>query len=194
MNLQAEKLLKEEQEEIIRYGIARGKVILISTLITIMLGWILGVIWQSIIFWFSLGILRRYAGGYHADTEKSCFSISFVIVLASLFCIKEVSIGVELGIAIQTFCLLAIFFFFSVENKNHILDEDERREYGFRVKIIEIILYFIYIFLSLFGNQGAVISLGMANFVVTLSLFKKKKKNRKEINKVKKRLAEENCI
>ena len=38
------------------------------------------------------------------------------------------------------------------------------------------------IFLSLFGNQGAVISLGMANFVVTLSLFAGYVKNRKEIS------------
>lgn len=59
MNGKSEQILEEEREEIIRYGMKRGKVIIVSTLITILIGYFLGIPRQSIIFWFSLSILRR---------------------------------------------------------------------------------------------------------------------------------------
>lgn len=37
MNGKSEQILEEEREEIIRYGMKRGKVIIVSTLITILI-------------------------------------------------------------------------------------------------------------------------------------------------------------
>lgn len=63
-----EQFSEEETNQIIVYGIERGKVILITTLIALMLGYVLGIFFQGIIFGVCLSALRRYAGGYHADT------------------------------------------------------------------------------------------------------------------------------
>lgn len=62
MNTLKNQMSEEEQEEIIKYGTKRRITILLSTVITIMMGWFLGIAWQSIILWFSLSILRKYAG------------------------------------------------------------------------------------------------------------------------------------
>ena len=64
-----EQFSEEESNQIIAYGIERGKVILMTTLIALMLGYVFGVFFQGIIFWVCLSVLRRYAGGYHADTQ-----------------------------------------------------------------------------------------------------------------------------
>ena len=82
MSIQIEQLSEEEREEIINYGIRRSIVISISTIVTIMAGYLLGIVWQSIFFLFCFSALRKYAGGYHAECNcklqkfLSTFSIS----------------------------------------------------------------------------------------------------------------------
>lgn len=119
MDVQIEQMSEEDREELIRYGIKRGKVIFLSTLITILLGGFIGVFWQSVIFWLIISILRRYAGGYHSDTEKQCYIISFITVIIALFIIKLVSYSQEEIFLLQTISSLIIFFFAPVENINH---------------------------------------------------------------------------
>lgn len=43
MDLQTLQMTEEERQEIVHYGIKRGKVILISTMLTIMMGGVLGI-------------------------------------------------------------------------------------------------------------------------------------------------------
>lgn len=42
---------------------------------------------------------------------------------------------------------LAILILAPVENTNHILDEEEKRKYGIKGKVIASMLFFVYIFL-----------------------------------------------
>lgn len=178
MDVNLEQMSAEERKEIISYGMKRGKVILISTLLTIIMGGILGIFWQSVIFWFCLSILRKYAGGYHANTEKQCYVISFIIVLVSLLCIKIINYSVNWGILLHTISLLVIFFLAPVENVNHILDEEEKKKYGIRIRVIEGLLYAAHIFLYFTNMQYMTLPLVIANIVVAVSLFAGYKKSK----------------
>ena len=125
-----EELSECELNEIIEYGKWRGTIIFGSTLVAAVLSALMGIFIQGIIFWICLCALRRYAGGYHADTQKLCFVISFFVLLLSLAWIKSANnIGVS-KIIMQTIMLLIILFLAPVENKNHILDIVERQRYG----------------------------------------------------------------
>lgn len=170
MNVKIQQMSEEERIEIIKYGIKRGKIIFFSTLLTIMFGCLLGIAWQSVIFWFCLSILRKYAGGYHADTENRCYVISFIVVAVSLMCVKQINVSWMLGIVLQTISLLVILVLAPVENKNHILDEDEKKQYATRTRGIEMLLYFTYIFLC-FINRESAVAVGMANIAVAVSLL-----------------------
>lgn len=179
MDMGIELMSEEDKEELIRYGIKRGKVIFLSTLITILLGVFIGVIWQSIIFWLSLSILRRYAGGYHADTEKQCYIISFITVMLSILIIKLIKCsGIEL-IILQTVSSLIILFLAPVENVNHLLDVDERKIYGIRTRIILAVLYFVCISLYFISSFVFLRPIVMANLVVMISLIMGCRKNHK---------------
>ena len=171
MNGKSEQILEEEREEIIRYGMKRGKVIIVSTLITILIGYFLGIPRQSIIFWFSLSILRRYAGGYHADSEEKCYITSFAMVIISLFCIEMLNYKKEIGIILQTISLIIILFLAPMENKNNTLDDIEKKKYGIRTRIIGIGEYAISCLLYEMGYISEGFSIGVANFVVGLMLI-----------------------
>lgn len=179
MDIQVEQMSEKEREEIIRYGIKRGTVIFASTLITVLIGWILGIIWQGIIFWMSLSMLRKYAGGYHADTEKRCYVISFIVVVVSLFCIKLINYSEAWGIALQMLSLLVILFLAPVENKNHILDKDEKRKYGIKTKAMVIFICALYVYFYVLDKTGILISMEMACGVVAFSLIAGYEKNKR---------------
>lgn len=110
MSIQIEQLSEEEREEIINYGIRRSIVISISTIVTIMAGYLLGIVWQSIFFLFCFSALRKYAGGYHADTPIRCYFLSFITLFIALMGIKILQCDDNVGILIQTINLLIIIF------------------------------------------------------------------------------------
>ena len=61
MSIQIEQLSEEEREEIINYGIRRSIVISISTIVTIMAGYLLGIVWQS----------NKAFGGVKSEAKRS---------------------------------------------------------------------------------------------------------------------------
>lgn len=83
------------------------------------------------------------------------------------------------GIVLQTICLLIILFLAPLENKNHKLDEDKRKKYGIKARIVEILVFFVYTFLYLSNKQHIMISVGMANIVTSVSLIAGYAKNRR---------------
>lgn len=175
-----EELSERELNEIIEYGKWRSIIIFGSTLVAAVLSALMGVFIQGIIFWFCLCALRRYAGGYHADTQKLCFVISFFVVLLSLAWIRSANnIGVS-EIMMQTIMLLIILSLAPVENKNHILDIVERRRYGKKTRSIAMILYIIYFFLYLTDKYKFAIPIGVAFLVAVISLVTGILKNTKE--------------
>ncbi len=66
-----EHLSEKEQREIIKYGIERGKIIFASTAVVFVLGIFFNIAYQSMLFLFAFCSLRRYAGGYHANSQKN---------------------------------------------------------------------------------------------------------------------------
>lgn len=171
MNMRMDTISEEDRKEIIQYGIKSGKVFLISTLITIIIGCFFGVFFESIIFWFSFCLLRKYAGGYHADTEKRCYLISFIIVIISLLSIKKIVLDIMWGILTETIILFIIFFLAPIETENHCLDEDEKRKYAIKTKFIILNLYLVFITLLYFNKISIAISVEMANLIVAISLL-----------------------
>lgn len=166
-----EQFSEEETNQIIAYGIERGKVILITTLIALMLGYVLGIFFQGIIFWVCLSALRRYAGGYHADTQNRCYVISLIMVVLSLLSIRQIaSIGL-IGLLFQAKSLCTILFLAPVENQNRVLDKSEKKKYGVKTKSIAVFLSFTYVILYIVDKQEIAIPMGVASSVVAILLI-----------------------
>lgn len=169
MNL--EGLTESEVEEIVEYGIQRGKVALLSAFAAIALGGIMGIFVQGIIFWLSFCSLRRYAGGYHADTQNRCFVISFAVLCLAYLWIKEMGhIGIP-EFLVQSMMLLVILIFAPVENRNRILDENEKQKYGKKTKRRAVLLYFVYVAVSFAKMPVFAAPIEAAFGVVAISLI-----------------------
>lgn len=175
-----EHISEEERSEFVKYGMERGKTILMSIMVVLMLGYIFGILWQSIIFYISFSSLRRYAGGFHAESQGKCYVISLVTLIISLFCMKLANWSIGVNIFVQAICLALIFILAPVENQNRKLDDIEKKQYENKTRINAIVIFFICCFLYWEKNFYLSVPIVMAYIVVTFSLVAGHIKNAKE--------------
>lgn len=165
-----EGLSESEINEIVEYGIWRWKIITVFGSVAVIFSGLMGILTQGILFCICLCALRRYAGGYHADTQNRCFVISFIVLVLSLLWIKNTDNISIVGIVVQSVMLLILILLAPVENKNHTLDKREIQKYGKRTRITALILYSIYMLLYVLGKPTYAISIEATFAVVVISL------------------------
>ena len=99
------QVIAEEDKELYIYGffvlLSKGLFFLVSAFF----GGMLGVLWESIMFYIMFSMLRSYAGGFHASKESVCTCCT----TASLF-LSILSIGYmeRIGNSIIPFSILAV--------------------------------------------------------------------------------------
>lgn len=103
---------------------------------------------KYIFFYFAFSALRKYAGGYHADTPIRCYFLSFITLFIALMGIKILQCDDNVGILIQTINLLIIIFLSPIDSVVHRLEYEEKKEYGTRAKKIALIYYVLYCILK----------------------------------------------
>lgn len=130
-----ESLSQEERDEIIQYGMQRGKVMLVTVLVTLILGLLMRMFWQSVIFLFSFSSIRRYAGGYHAKSQKTCYAVSLLALFLAFCYVKYVAPNIYFSIVLQIVCIITIFLLAPVETENKRLDEEEIKRYRDKTRI-----------------------------------------------------------
>lgn len=132
-----------EDEEIVQYGldIIIDKTIFIF--VVIIVGFLSNCLLESIIFAITFAMLRQYAGGYHAETKRKCFLLSFLTIIAAL-CVIRFAEGYQMLMrALFIICLISSLYIFltaPMETANKKFDEDEIRVYGRKARIITVII------------------------------------------------------
>lgn len=164
-------LTDEERQEIIKYGLERGKVDILFFGFVMFVGIVLDIVWQGLIFWLSFCSIRRYAGGYHADTQKKCSIISAVVVVLVFLCIKYWRVNHLIGILLQLSCYIVITILAPVDNKNRVLDSIERSKFRSNTIILSTIFCVFSLFLYWNKYMNVVIPIMMAYVVLAFSLI-----------------------
>lgn len=94
MNL---SIIEKENKELYIYGFFMLLSQVLYFLESLIIGYFLNVVIQSLIFYVSFSFIRRYAGGYHASTETRCeLSTTFSI----LVCISVIKLSYKLNLDI----------------------------------------------------------------------------------------------
>lgn len=145
-----------------------GFEIMISNIICFSIGLIIGVIFSQlieiIIFLIVFSLMRRYCGGYHADTYLKCdsiFAINIFVVMTLTRMISRYSIYAHFIIVCISF--ISILFLAPVENKYKPLTIEDKKKHklsaiilAFMVIIISSILYFIKIQYSIITDMALI--------------------------------------
>ncbi len=138
----------EDDREYYQYGIE----ITVSSILNIVLIMLLGVVYHSIIeslmFLFTFITLRKFTGGFHADTYFKCnasFCVVYTLVIAAYRYIMF-SHTVPVCLALLAFDLTVIMIFCPVENVNKPIPQERRP----KLKILSAMLFVIYAAVGMF--------------------------------------------
>lgn len=123
-----------------------------SIAVSIGIGILFGMFFQSIVFLVMFIPLRMYAGGYHAKTQIRCSIVSVCILCTIFEAVKIVPWYSWMAFIIFVISFLTIFFLAPVENDKKRLDKLELQVYKIKTRkilILESIVAIICIFLKL---------------------------------------------
>lgn len=142
-------VIKEEDTEIYIYGINQIFVSVLNVSSTLIIGLILGMLLESIIFLMAYIPLRSFAGGYHAKTPVRCYFVSLFLVSAVLLFCKYVPFNLLLLWCILFVSTVVIVFLCPVQDNNKPLDSIECKRYrkiSIVILFVEICIWAIMVF------------------------------------------------
>lgn len=85
------EISKSEDKDVIVYGLLTGIELAFNCITTIILGFMFGLLIESVIFLVAYSFLRAYVGGYHCKTAINCYFLSSGIVVLVLAITKFTS-------------------------------------------------------------------------------------------------------
>ncbi len=175
-------VVKSEEVELYEYGVRQGIVLVINIMTAVLIGLILGMVLQSIVFLLAYMPIRSYAGGYHAGSQLTCYLFSIPFMLAALIGIKMVPWNIFLCIAALACAGLIIAIFAPVEDSNKPLDQVEqtvykRKTYFILAVLISAAILFWMISLTQI-SLSIIMAIVMAAVMLILGVLKNKIKKR----------------
>lgn len=136
--------IEEEQKELYVFGIQLAIHIFFCLTLFLLLGLLLQQVYQTILFMIFFIPLRKYAGGFHANTRGACYIYSTLLCLGALLLIKYVHVNNLMRLAIVFLTGLVVFILAPSDTSEREMDLSETAHYK---KIARIILIVESIFL-----------------------------------------------
>lgn len=146
--LRAQGYVNDSNDKIVALGLRRLGSMLCDIAFSLLLGLLLGDFLAGLLFELSYSIIRIYAGGYHASTERMCMWLTYIstllcIVLIFCFPFMPVIMYTLLGLSAVT-----LLIFSPIENANKPLSNREKKVYRKKslfILLIEILLYLVFV-------------------------------------------------
>lgn len=141
-------LVDSTNDQIIEFGLRRFENTVFDFLFTIICAALLGNFVVGILFEISYVVLRVFAGGYHASSEKICKYLTYVSTIGSMAVIFLLPIDSYLIHFLICVCVCVILFCAPAESENKPLSTCERKvyyRYCVYIILLECILYCLFI-------------------------------------------------
>lgn len=120
--------IREEDFDLYVYGFREGIILSINLSIWLIVGGLFGQFWENAVFLFIYWFLRRYAGGYHANSREKCFIYSMLLILVNMTMLRIVSISRDIGVLMLSIALFITWVCSPVESlKNHMEEEQKKK-------------------------------------------------------------------
>ena len=127
--LRSQGLIDDSNDKIISYGLRRLYLLLIDTTVILVCSYLFGNLWAGLLFDAAYSTLRIYAGGFHANTEKSCFTLSYSCIFLCLLFIFYAHISSATMSIAYLIIGISVAIMSPVEHENKPLYPAEKKAY-----------------------------------------------------------------
>ncbi len=174
------EIVDEEDRELYVFGIREFFSLLCSFSLTLVIGILMNLVLESIVFTCAYLPVRIYAGGYHAPTQGRCYVLSLAMVVIALLVIGHADLPGHASMIVIVISSIFIYVLSPSEHKNKPLSETERRVYKQRVGKILIGLNTTSCIVMIVGFEKIVLSVAVA-LLMLLEMMILTLKNRRNI-------------
>lgn len=165
-----------EDKALYEYGIRMGILMVINIATAVLIGLVLGMFWQSIIFLLAYNPVRTYSGGYHARTPLVCYLLSIPMMLVVLLGIRMLPWNGYICVIASLCSFVVIGILAPVADPNKPLNEREKIVYKGRARTYSAVLFGASLMLWFAGLEqvslSIVMALGVAAFMLVLGAIK----------------------
>lgn len=139
----------KDTEEVVVYGAINIIQTSISFLLTIIIGFIFGVLYESFLFTLTVCILKKYSGGAHASSPGRCLfigstiSVSFSLLISKILCKQNLWIIIFIAIVCIIISIYIIIKKAPVDSENKPITGDKMRQRLKRNSIVTILIFTI---------------------------------------------------
>lgn len=161
------QIIDANESELYRYGFFVLFSHIFFLVVTFSFSIVSSVVWESILFYILFTLLRSYAGGVHARTEKTC---TILTALTMVVCVIAIRLFEAFSMEALALFLLAagvvfVFVLSPLDSAEKPLEPDERKHYK---KITEVITI-LYVLTALFAchtkYRGILFSVSLSVFL-----------------------------
>lgn len=172
-------IIKSEDRELYEYALNITISAVIHILTIIVLGMIFGLVVESIIFYLCFIAIRKFAGGYHAETAGRCYffsvllSVLLLVVLKLLVC-NISNIVVAIVFAVELISLVCIWIMAPLDTENNPLSDKEKTVYRRITRVISSIIFMVFVVFLVFNQYNIALSIGFGIFMSAFVLSMRK--------------------
>lgn len=174
--------LEQEKTEEYVYGLEITLSVLASYLSVLIIGFLLGMGWESVVFLVLFISIRRFAGGFHFSSQIACYTFTCLVSTAVLLTIKYVPVHAGVCAVIMIVSSLILLIFSPVPAFEKPLDAVEKVVYGRVARIIVILIDGIYLVVCLAHQAYLAKTISITVCMVAISLILGKVKQKLKVN------------
>lgn len=144
----------------------------------IVLGLVFNLLTESLVFYLSFIVIRKFAGGYHAKTPVRCYLFSFASNIIILCLVKWLSsintLFIFIFIIFELLCVVLILLISPLDTENNPLTGQEKKMYRMLTSIITILIFIIssLCFFKGYRNIGSSMICGVVMSALVLLMSK----------------------
>lgn len=165
------KVIKDDDREIYQYGFEQVFSSLLNIATMLLLGIILGKIYQSLVLILSFMALRSYSGGYHANTPLHCYLLTVMSISAALSIMKFITIDRFICLGLLVLSSLIIITLSPIGTANKPLDEIEKIIYRKKTIIVWSVETCVAIVFIILDITEIHIAITLAQVIISIALI-----------------------
>ena len=166
----------EDCREVYVYGLTQLFRTLLNLFTTVIIGFCMGMLLESIVFVICLMFIRSYSGGYHSNSPLRCYIISVIAVIMALGSIKLSVWNEYSSVLVMVISICILLLYAPICNRNKQLEDIEALVYKRRLRWILLVVTVInmifipfnQITLAFAGNSAVLLS-AMMFLVIKIS-------------------------
>lgn len=146
----------DDTEEVVIYGAMNLIQTTVSFLLVMVIGFIFGVLYESLVFTITISILKKYSGGAHASSPGRCLfigntiSVSFSLLISKILYRQNIWCITVIGILCIIISIYIIIKKAPVDSENKPITSDKMRQRLKQDSIVTILICSIVMIIVLF--------------------------------------------